>query len=163
MLKKYERDTYSDDVITMNNNIELRLPFLDKGLVEYCLKIPEKYKITGNITKVILREAALKLGLDKEIAQRKKKAAQYGSNSHKTIKKLTKQHGFKFMSEYLRGFYPRHNVKLGALVSSGKDSIYAMHVMQKQNYSIECMITLKSTNQDSFMLHTPGIEMVKLQ
>lgn len=163
LLKMYERDTYRDDVITMNNNIELRLPYLDRELVSYVLKIPGRYKIEKNITKVILREAALKLGLDTEIAQRKKRAAQYGSNSHKIIKKLAKKNGFRFISEYLRKFYPGHNVKLGALVSSGKDSIYAMYVMQKQNYKIGCMITIKSRNPDSFMFHTPGVEMVKLQ
>jgi asparagine synthase (glutamine-hydrolysing) len=163
LLKMYERDTYRDDVITMYNQLELRLPFLDKKLVDYALKIPGKYKIQKNKTKIILREAALSLNLDKKIAERKKRAAQYGSNFHKAIKKLTKKKSFGLMSEYLRQFYPQHNLKLAALVSSGKDSIYAMYVMQRQNYSIECMITLKSKNPDSFMFHTPGINMVKLQ
>jgi len=160
LLKMFERDTYRDDVITMNNNLELRLPFLDKKLINYSLKIPEKYKIKQDQTKVILRQVASKQGMPKELALRKKKAAQYGSNFHKAIKKLAKK---QLMSSYLRQFYPRHNLKLGALVSSGKDSIYALHVMQKQNYEISCMISIKSKNPDSFMFHTPGIEMVKLQ
>ena len=42
LLKMYERDLYRDDVITMNNNMELRLPFLDTELVDYALKIPEQ-------------------------------------------------------------------------------------------------------------------------
>lgn len=163
LLKMYERDTYRDDVITMYNNIELRLPFLDKKLVDYSLKIPEKYKIKGNESKIILRELALKLKLNKEIALRKKKAAQYGSNFHKSLRKLATNNKFKLISEYLRQFYPKHNLKLGALVSSGKDSIYSMYVMQRQNYSISCMITIKSKNKDSFMFHTPCIDMVKLQ
>ena len=161
LLKMYERDLYRDDVIMMNNNIELRLPFLDKKLVAYALTIPEKHKIKGGKTKVILREVARNLGLGKELSERKKKAAQYGSNFHKAIKKLAKKHDS--MSAYLLQFYPRHNVKLGALVSSGKDSIYAMQVMMRQNYGISCMITLKSANTDSFMFHTPAIELVKLQ
>lgn len=163
LLKMYERDMYRDDVITMNNNIELRLPFLDKKLIQYSLKIPEKHKLKKGLTKVILRDLALQLGMNKEIALRKKKAAQYGSNFHKAIKKLTKKNGYKFMSEYLLQYYPKHNVKLGALVSSGKDSIYAMHVMIRQNYGINCMISLKSKNQDSYMFHTPAIDMVQLQ
>ncbi|MBW2999327.1 diphthine--ammonia ligase [Candidatus Woesearchaeota archaeon] len=163
LLKMYERDTYRDYAVTANNNLELRVPFLDNKLVDYALKIPAKYKIKGDKTKVILRDAAMKLGLDKEIAQRKKKAAQYGSNLHKAMKKLSKKKGFKFISDYARQFYPKHNVKLGALVSSGKDSIFAMYSMQKQSYKIECMISLKSKNPDSFMFHTPGVEMVELQ
>lgn len=163
LLKMYERDTYRDDVITMNNNIELRLPFLDKELVRYALRIPAKYKIQGDVSKLILREVALKEGMSEEIALRKKRAAQYGSNFHKAIKKLARKKGFKRISEYLLEFYPKRNVKLGALISGGKDSIYAMYTMIKQNYDVTCMIALRSTNKDSYMFHTPAIDMVRLQ
>jgi len=159
----YERDNYRDDVITMNNNIELRLPFLDKDLVDYSLKIPAKYKIVKGMDKVILRETASSMGLFDDVVKRKKKAAQYGSNFHKSLKKLAKKNKFSRISAYLRQFYPSHNLRLGALVSSGKDSIYAMNVMIKQNYEIGCMISIKSSNPDSFMFHTPSIDMVKLQ
>ena len=163
LLKMYERDNYRDDVITMNNNLELRLPFLDKKLVEYSLKISAKYKIVKGMDKKILRDAAELMGVPKEIVERKKKAAQYGSNFHKSLKKLARKNGFERISAYLRQFYTAHNVKLGALVSSGKDSIFAMHVMMKQNYEIGCIITMKSINPDSYMYHTPGIEMAELQ
>jgi len=163
LLKIYERDTYRDDVITMYNNLELRLPFLDKKLVSYALRIPEKYKFDGKTEKKILREAAITLGLNQEFAWRKKKAAQYGSNFHKALKKLSRKKKYERISYYLREFYKTHNAKLGALVSSGKDSLYAMYIMMKQNYPVECLITLKSKNPDSFMFHTPTIDLVKLQ
>lgn len=163
LLKMYERDTYRDDIITMYNNLELRLPFLDKDLVGYVLRIPEKYKISDDRNKIILREIAIRLKLDREIAERRKLAAQYGSNFHKAIKKLAKKKGLRLMADYTRQFYPRHNLNLGALISSGKDSIYSMYIMQKQNYKVSCMITIRSKNPDSFMFHTPGIDMVKLQ
>lgn len=162
LLKIYERNNYRDDVITMNNNLELRLPFLDYDLVEYGLRINPKYKVDEE-GKKIFREIGEKLGLSKEIAWRKKKAAQYGSNFQKGLRKLARKNGFSLISEYLREFYPYHNLKLGALVSSGKDSIYAMYIMMRQNYEISCMISLISENPDSFMFHTPSIEMVKLQ
>ena len=41
------------------------------------------------------------LGLKKEFAFRKKKAAQYGSNFDKAILKLAKKNGFKYKKEYL--------------------------------------------------------------
>ena len=163
LLKMYERDLYRDDIITMYNNLELRLPFLDKELVKYSLKIPAKYKISDKQSKIIIREVAESYGLDKDIAQRKKKAAQYGSNFHKALKKLSKNKGYSRISEYLLQFYPQKNVKLAALVSGGKDSIFAMYTMMKQNYDIRCMVTLKSRNEDSYMFHTPAISMVKLQ
>lgn len=163
LMKMHERDMYRDDAITMNNGLELRLPFLDKALVTYSLMIPSRYKIGGGQGKMILREAALKLGLEKETAMRKKKAAQYGSNFHKGLEKLSRKAGFRMISSYTRQFYPGRDIKLGALVSSGKDSIYAMSLMQKQSYEIACIITLRSRNPDSFMFHTPGIDMVRLQ
>lgn len=54
-------------------------------------------------------------------------------------------------------------MRLGALFSSGKDSSYALYLMQKQGYELKCLITIKSKNPDSFMFHTPNIEMTKLQ
>lgn len=163
LLKMYERDLYRDDVVTMYNQTELRLPLLDKELIDYSLKIPEKYKLTDGHEKYILRLVALNLGLKEEFAMRKKKAAQYGSNFHKAIEKLKKKNKFETKSAYLRTFYPTHNVKLGALLSSGKDSIYAAYTMIKQNYEVGCFITIKSSNPDSYMFHTPTIDMVKLQ
>ncbi|MBM3200423.1 diphthine--ammonia ligase [Candidatus Woesearchaeota archaeon] len=54
-------------------------------------------------------------------------------------------------------------MRLGVLYSSGKDSNYALYLMQKQGHEIACLITIKSNNPDSFMFHTPNIEMTKLQ
>ncbi len=54
-------------------------------------------------------------------------------------------------------------MKLGVLYSSGKDSNYALYLMQKQGHEIKCLITIKSKNPDSFMFHTPNIEMTELQ
>lgn len=51
-------------------------------------------------------------------------------------------------------------MKIGALVSGGKDSIYAMYKLFKD---VKCIITIKSLNPDSFMYHTPNIDLVKLQ
>ena len=58
---------------------------------------------------------------------------------------------------------PEHNLKLGVLFSSGKDSNLALHIMQKQNYEISCLITLKSENPFSYMFHTPNIDLAELQ
>ncbi|MBT7903717.1 diphthine--ammonia ligase [Candidatus Woesearchaeota archaeon] len=163
LIKIYERDLYRDDVITMFNHLELRLPLLDCNLAEYALKIPAKYKICEGHEKFVLRSVALKLGLSEEFVYRRKKAAQYGSNLHKALIKLTKKNGFKLKSEYLRQFYPEHNVNLGALISSGKDGIYAAWTMLRQNYKLGCFITIKSENSESFMFHYPAIDLVKLQ
>ncbi|MDK2825104.1 MAG: diphthine-ammonia ligase [Methanolobus sp.] len=163
VLKIYEKNTYRDDVVSMNNNIELRVPYLDKRFVDYCLKIPPEYKINEEQNKLILRMLAEEIGIPAEVSQRRKQAAQYGSRFDKAIGKLAKKAGCKTKTEYLKQFYGQPNLKLGVLFSSGKDSNYAMHVMQQQNYSIECLITIKSQNLDSYMFHTPNIDLARLQ
>ena len=160
--KIYERDLYRDDAITMFHTIELRLPFLDKDLVEFSLKIPGKYKLLGDRNKIILRDVAKRQGLKEEFAERKKKAAQYGSNFDKAIEKLAKKEK-KNKSQYLKKFYDFGNVRVASLLSTGKDSCLATQVMLEQNYSVSCFITIESKNQDSFMYHGPNTHLAKLQ
>ncbi|OFV67405.1 MAG: asparagine synthetase [Candidatus Syntrophoarchaeum caldarius] len=160
MLSYYERNGYRDDVIAANEGVEFLMPFLDPELIEYALKIPPELKIRGNLHKVILREVAVEIGLDEAFAFRKKTAAQYGSGFDRTIAKLARKNGYRSKSQYLRQFLGRENLRLGVLYSSGKDSTYAMYLMQMQNYSVECLITLRSKNPSSYMFHTPAIDLV---
>jgi diphthine-ammonia ligase len=162
LLKMYERDLYRDDVLTMENQLELRVPFLDSKLVKYALKIPEKYKITEGFAKWIFRQIALTEGIPHEHALRKKKAAQYGSRFDHALGKLAKEEG-KSKSSYLHQFLPHPIMKLGVLFSSGKDSAYAAYLMQRQNYELTCLLTVLSKNPESYMFHTPAIEMASLQ
>ncbi|MGM5488125.1 MAG: diphthine--ammonia ligase [Nanobdellota archaeon] len=160
LLNMYERDLYRDDVVTMHHTIELRLPFLDHDLIRYALSIPPEYKINEKQSKVILREIAHECGLSEAFSERKKQAAQYGSNIDKAIAKLAKP---QKKSEYLRQFLPRANLRLGVLFSSGKDSTYAAWIMQQQNYEITCLISLWSKNTESYMYHTPNMWITREQ
>lgn len=161
--KMYERDLYRDDVVTMDNGLELRLPYLDINLVKYALKIPEKHKISEDAAKIILREIALDRGLPKEFCFRKKTAAQYGSRMDYALDKLVRKSGFLSKSAYLRSLYLQPNLKLGVLFSSGKDSLSAALIMQRQNYELACLIHLRSESSDSYMFQSAGSEMVQLQ
>ncbi len=102
----WERDLYRDDLVTMAHTLELRLPFLDYALIKYALSIPSGYKLNSEQNKIILRELAVKLGIPKEIAMRKKIAAQYGSNFDKALEKLGK--GKK--KEYLEKIQQRYSL-----------------------------------------------------
>jgi len=53
-------------------------------------------------------------------------------------------------------------MKLAALFTGGKDSVYAIH-LAKQKHQVVCLITIKSSNPDSYMFHTPAIELTSLQ
>lgn len=53
-------------------------------------------------------------------------------------------------------------MKLGVLFSGGKDSCYALYKTRKE-HDIVCLITMASDNPDSYMFHTPNIDLTKLQ
>ena len=163
LLKLYERDLYRDDVISMFHSIELRLPFLDKDLVSCALRIPPEMKLSKGRDKAIIRDIAPGFGISPELAERKKIAAQYGSNMLKGIERIAKSHGFQHISPFLDTLAPGVNPRLGALVSTGKDSMFALTTMKRQNYPISCLITLQSANKDSFMFHTPTVKLARLQ
>ena len=95
-----------DDHCTMANSVELRVPFLDKSVVEVGLSLPIKYKINKNERKIILRDLA-KEYIPNYIANRPKKAAQYGSGSEKMIYSIARSYDYpkkkinKFFKEVL--------------------------------------------------------------
>ena len=53
-------------------------------------------------------------------------------------------------------------MKLGILLSGGKDSLYAAFKASK-SHELVCAITIKSLNEESYMFHTPNIDFVKFQ
>lgn len=161
LLHIYERNNYRDDVITMDNHLELRVPFLDKNLVSFALRISPGLKLR-HMEKHILRQSATRMGVSEELAYKKKKAAQYGSGFDKVLKKMAKA-GKKTKSEFLANYLPEKNLKLGAMLSGGKDSLFAAYTMQKQNYELACAIVMESQNKASYMFHTPNISLAKMQ
>jgi asparagine synthase (glutamine-hydrolysing) len=178
LIKLYENDLYFEDIITMANKLELRVPFLDTDLVKKSIYLNKKYKLLVNKktkqveNKKILRDIALKLKLPAELALREKKAAQYGSNFDKAIEFLARKNKFKSKADYLKSISLsssdntkplQKNVPIAALLSTGKDSIYALSMMEKQGYEVRCLIAINPKNKDSFMYHSPTIEIAKLQ
>lgn len=102
----YEIDFPKDQSIAKHFNLKLKAPFLNKELISFALPLSKEYKISKGLNKYILRKTALNLGLPESIALRKKKAIQYSSNFQKAIKKISKKHNFKKISDYLKSFNP---------------------------------------------------------
>ncbi len=97
----YARDVERDVALCEAAGLELLVPFLDNDLIDYSLRIPFKHKITPEQKKIILRKLAIRMGIPTHIAERKKLAAQYGSNLDKAIDKAARKHGFKYKKQYL--------------------------------------------------------------
>ena len=54
-------------------------------------------------------------------------------------------------------------MKIAALISGGKDSIFALDRAIKEGHKPLCVIAIKSNNPESYMFHVPAIELTKLQ
>jgi len=53
-------------------------------------------------------------------------------------------------------------MRLGVLFSGGKDSTFALH-MAAEKEQVACLITLLSESAESYMFHTPNIDVTALQ
>jgi diphthine-ammonia ligase len=53
-------------------------------------------------------------------------------------------------------------MKLAALVSGGKDGLYAAYLASKRD-EISVVVAIKSLNPESYMYHVPNIDLVELQ
>jgi asparagine synthase (glutamine-hydrolysing) len=138
----FTRDLDRDIALAKRFRKDVRTPFLDEDLVKYAVNTDEKLKVKDGFKKWVLRVQAERL-IPREFAWRKRKAAQYGSGVVKMLKKL--------------------KPALGVLFTGGKDSNYALYRMVKKGYAVSCLISMESENPDSFMFHTPNIELAKYQ
>jgi diphthine-ammonia ligase len=53
-------------------------------------------------------------------------------------------------------------MRLGVLFSGGKDSTFALHLAAEKE-EVACLITVVSKNKESYMFHTPNIDVTALQ
>ena len=53
-------------------------------------------------------------------------------------------------------------MRLGVLFSGGKDSTFALHLATEKE-KVVCLITVVSKNKESYMFHTPNIDITTLQ
>lgn len=54
-------------------------------------------------------------------------------------------------------------VRLGALVSGGKDSVFAVYKAIESGHQVCCLITIHPESPESFLLHHPGTAVAALQ
>ncbi len=89
-----ENNLERDDAVTMANAVELRVPYLDRDVVELALRIAPELKIREGVRKYILRQAARDI-MPHELVLKEKKAAQYSSGIYSALEKLAKKNGYR--------------------------------------------------------------------
>lgn len=103
LCKIAENNLERDDAATMANSVELRVPYLDREVVELALRLDPELKIHKNLRKYILRLAAESV-LPEELVWKEKRAAQYSSGIYSALEKLAKKNGYRgerFLGRYL--------------------------------------------------------------
>lgn len=86
-------DLARDYALGAGLKVSAKVPFLDEKVILTAMGLPGNEKIVDGERKVAFRKIAEALGVPKEIAWRKKQAAQYGSGFDKALEKLAKQAG----------------------------------------------------------------------
>ncbi|UCE73368.1 MAG: asparagine synthetase B [Methanomassiliicoccales archaeon] len=72
---------------------DLVIPYLEEKVVRIAMDIPTEYKVFKGQRKIILRKAAIQLGLPLSLAKRQKKASQYSSGIVKELRRAASDHG----------------------------------------------------------------------
>lgn len=54
-------------------------------------------------------------------------------------------------------------MKIVALTSGGKDSLYALYLMMQQGFEIKYLVSIIPKNPDSYMFHQPNNQLIKMQ
>ena len=97
-----------DDAATMAHGMELRVPYLDLGVVGVARRTVPSLKVyfdgKNYIRKYVLRKMSEKY-LPHEVAYAPKKALQYGTGVQRTIERLALKRNFKGINGYLQSLY----------------------------------------------------------
>ena len=90
----YESNLERDLKIMRYFDLELRLPFASFDIAEFALSLPVEFKIEqkpDTLRKLILRKAALDVGIPKRAVNKRKKAVQYSTGINDAIKRIAKE------------------------------------------------------------------------
>jgi asparagine synthase (glutamine-hydrolysing) len=91
----YDETFEREDKVTMANSVELRVPYLDRNVVQCAMRISPRLKIKdeGDSTrKWVHRKVAATLGVPHYTAYRGKDMAQSGSGIHGLVKKVAEEY-----------------------------------------------------------------------
>lgn len=92
------------DKMSMANSLELRVPFLDKKMLDIALQLPSKYRVTKESTKLALRKAAIQQ-LPPKTANKKKLGFPVPLNDWLKQDKYYQQVKTMFQSEDAKKFF----------------------------------------------------------
>lgn len=107
VISSYETNFQRDTQVCSFHKVELRLPFVDREVVQFALGLPVSLKIesTGDhLRKRVLRRVAQNLELPQFIVNKPKKAIQYTTGVNKTLQRLARKENLT-LREYVKRIF----------------------------------------------------------
>jgi asparagine synthase (glutamine-hydrolysing) len=108
----YQANFQRDNQVCSYHGIELRLPFIDRDVVDFSFRLPLRLKINSvedNLRKRILRRVARNLEIPSFMADKPKKAVQYTTGVTKALQRLAKNENLtlrKYVEKAFIKVYP---------------------------------------------------------
>jgi asparagine synthase (glutamine-hydrolysing) len=103
----YRANFQRDNQICSYHGVELRLPFIDRDVVDFALRLPLRLKINSvedKLRKRVLRRVARNLDIPSFMADKPKKAVQYTTGVTKALQRLAKAENFT-LQEYVKKIF----------------------------------------------------------
>jgi asparagine synthase (glutamine-hydrolysing) len=100
----YRANFQRDNQICAYHGVELRLPFIDRDVVDFALRLPLRLKINSiedKLRKRVLRRVARNLDIPSFMADKPKKAVQYTTGVTKALQRLAKAENLT-LREYVK-------------------------------------------------------------
>ncbi len=105
----YRANFQRDNQVCSFHGVELRLPFVDRDVVDFSLRLPLRLKINSvedQLRKRVLRRVAHNLNIPKFIADRQKKAVQYTTGVTRSLQRLAKDENLT-LREYVEKVFSK--------------------------------------------------------
>jgi asparagine synthase (glutamine-hydrolysing) len=103
----YRANFQRDNQVCSFHGVELRLPYVDRDVVDFSLRLPLRLKINSaedNLRKRVLRRVAHNLEIPAFIADKPKKAVQYTTGVTKALQRLAKEKNLTLGEYVKKGF-----------------------------------------------------------
>jgi asparagine synthase (glutamine-hydrolysing) len=105
----YRANFQRDNQVCSYHGVELRLPFIDRDVVDFALRLPLRLKINSvedRLRKRVLRRVARNLEIPSFMADKPKKAVQYTTGVTKALQRLAKAENLT-LREYIKKAFSR--------------------------------------------------------
>ena len=105
----YRANFQRDNQVCSYHGVEFRLPFIDRDVVDFALRLPLRLKLNSvedRLRKRVLRRVARNLDIPSFMADKPKKAVQYTTGVTKALQRMAKDEGLT-LREYVKKIFSR--------------------------------------------------------